>query len=81
MTMSGGPTLGLGLGGMSSSLRLAPTSCAAWGYGLGAGSLNAAVMAGERMRQIQALQSRFSLASSDVRASQAGWKSVVERGC
>ncbi len=72
------PQFGIGMG--PNPLLLAP-ACVGAGSAYGAGGLNAAAIAGHRVQQVAQLQSRFSLASSDVRAQQSSWKQLVERGC
>ncbi|MQA89831.1 MAG: hypothetical protein GEU90_06305 [Gemmatimonas sp.] len=77
-----GTTTSFGVGSPISTLRLSPSNCflAAGAYGHRVG-MNAAAIAGERLQQVRQLQSRFNLASSDVRAKQARWRSIVEGGC
>ncbi|MEX2583568.1 MAG: hypothetical protein WD766_09845 [Gemmatimonadota bacterium] len=77
-----GTTASFGLGAPNQTFRISPSNCfltgGAFGHSFG---MNAAAVAGERMRQIAQIQSRFNLASSDIRAQQANWKSIVASGC
>ena len=77
-----GPSIGVGLDlGWHPNLRIVPTNCHLYGSPFAPAGLNAAILAGERQRQVNQVQSRFSLASSDVRATQARWRTVAESGC
>ncbi|MEX2570364.1 MAG: hypothetical protein WD737_03595 [Gemmatimonadota bacterium] len=80
MTLSGPGSMGvLGPRGIDNALRF-NAGCVLTGTGIGATNLTAAAAAGQRLRQVYQLQSRFMLGSSDVRAARAGWKSIAE-GC
>jgi len=77
-----GTSAGFSLGDPGSTLRFGPANCLLTGgaYGPRFG-MNAAAIAGERMRIANQYAARFSLASSDIRAQQARWSAIAEGGC
>lgn len=86
----GGPSFGPGLGfglslGSAPRLGLTPSTCLLHGTAApqaATGQMSAAVVAGARMKQISALQSRFSAGNLTFSTlTIEGWKKAAEGGC
>lgn len=81
-----GPGLGMGLslGRTGARLNLSPSPCLLHGSAspeAALGQMSAAVVAGARMKQISALQAKFSSSNVFSTLTIEGWKRAAEGGC